>query len=63
MGSGLFCGFITASTVGLGYFFVVSSFLKKDIQKRVAAMTGYGTVRDVPIDLCWAAPSSIGSTS
>ena len=41
MGSGLFCGFMTASTVGLGYFFVVSSFFKKDIQKRVAAMTGF----------------------
>lgn len=43
MGSGLFCGFITASTVGLGYFFVVvrASFFQKDIQKRVAAMTGF----------------------
>ena len=32
---------MAASTVGLGYFFVVSRFLIKDKQKRVAAMTGF----------------------
>ena len=41
IGSGLLCGFITASTVGLGYFFVVSRFFINNKQKRVAAMTGF----------------------
>ena len=41
LASGLLCGFMTASTAGLGYFFVVSRVLKKDTQKGVAAMTGF----------------------
>jgi hypothetical protein len=50
IGGGLFCGFMTTATVGLGYFFVVTSFFQykrqifiKDNQRRVAAMTGFVT--------------------
>jgi hypothetical protein len=50
IGGGLFCGFMTTATVGLGYFFVVASFFIKDKQffikdnqRRVAAMTGFVT--------------------
>ena len=43
IGGGLFCGFMTTATVGLGYFFVVASFFIKDNQGRVAAMTGFVT--------------------
>jgi len=43
IGGGLFCGFMTTSTVGLGYFFGVASFFIKDNQRRVAAMAGFVT--------------------
>jgi len=46
---GLFCGFMTTATVGLGYgyFFVVASVFIKDNRRRVGVVAAFGTAQFV----------------